>query len=142
MLYRSVLCCARRAMEDETIDVFVVREHGVFTTTINKKDVMKTNDYGSFLRALEVDSDALPEQTTCAICMNDINRRDGDSIVSLPCNHVFHATCLWGWVQECCNHSRCTTCPLCNTVAYAPIYAQKTHNARPQRPQRRCCVLM
>jgi RING-type zinc-finger len=70
----------------------------------------------------------------CCICMSDFKIQeqeedttdtvpllddDGDAIVRTKCGHVFHATCLGGWVggrwdpQERRRRTRRTCCPLC-----------------------------
>merc|ERR1712187_44306 len=47
-----------------------------------------------------------PHPTTCPICMDDWTEVSGD-IVLTPCLHVFHETCLRGWL------ARCVDCPSC-----------------------------
>lgn len=44
-------------------------------------------------------------QATCMVCLTDF--AIGDECRRLPCNHVFHTTCVDEWLQ------RCTDCPLC-----------------------------
>lgn len=45
----------------------------------------------------------------CVICLNDI---EGEKKVT-PCMHVFHASCLDGWVKTCLSKNRDPTCPVC-----------------------------
>jgi E3 ubiquitin-protein ligase Arkadia len=42
----------------------------------------------------------------CAICLGDVC--DGDTLVTLPCLHKFHAQCCGDWLK------RQAKCPLCN----------------------------
>ena len=41
----------------------------------------------------------------CSICMNTFDK--GDTVVILPCQHMFHLACMERWVQ------RKNVCPLC-----------------------------
>jgi E3 ubiquitin-protein ligase RNF115/126 len=41
----------------------------------------------------------------CSVCMDDVQL--GEEVVSLPCNHWFHETCVGLWLSE---HN---TCPIC-----------------------------
>lgn len=43
----------------------------------------------------------------CSICLGEYE--DGEKLVKLPCNHIYHGDCLESWTS---NHTRC---PLCNT---------------------------
>jgi len=43
----------------------------------------------------------------CSICLEDHGM--GDQLVRLPCQHLFHARCIEGWMGHCSRH----TCPLC-----------------------------
>lgn len=47
------------------------------------------------------------EEPTCSICLCEYE--EGDKLVSLPCNHVFHEDCITSWTD----HNK--RCPLCNT---------------------------
>jgi hypothetical protein len=42
----------------------------------------------------------------CAICHD--NMYDGQNIVQLPCNHIFHSNCINPWPKD--------SCPLCRTT--------------------------
>lgn len=44
-------------------------------------------------------------QTSCMVCLNDFEI--GDDCRRLPCNHVFHSSCIVEWLR------RCTDCPIC-----------------------------
>jgi hypothetical protein len=46
------------------------------------------------------------EEPTCTICLCEYE--DGDTLVRLPCNHIYHDECLNAWTND---HSKC---PLCN----------------------------
>merc|ERR1712187_623332 len=45
------------------------------------------------------------ESPTCSICLDDFST--GHELVSLPCMHRFHASCICEWLQKA------TTCPCC-----------------------------
>eukprot|EP00804_Cyclotella_cryptica_P012604 CCRYP_014744-RA/>CCRYP_014744-RA protein AED:0.28 eAED:0.28 QI:0/-1/0/1/-1/1/1/0/466 len=46
------------------------------------------------------------EEPSCSICLCEYEK--GESVMRLPCNHLYHESCLDSWVT---NHVRC---PLCN----------------------------
>ncbi|OQR92455.1 hypothetical protein THRCLA_08698 [Thraustotheca clavata] len=49
-------------------------------------------------------------EETCAICLDEFNAEDlvdGTHVVSLPCNHVYHQTCVGQWLRAK------KSCPLC-----------------------------
>jgi hypothetical protein len=46
------------------------------------------------------------DEPTCSICLCEYEK--GDKLVSLPCKHVFHESCITSWTD----HN--TRCPLCN----------------------------
>ncbi|KAL3765507.1 hypothetical protein ACHAWO_011105 [Cyclotella atomus] len=46
------------------------------------------------------------EEPSCSICLCEYEM--GESVMRLPCNHIYHESCLDSWVT---NHVRC---PLCN----------------------------
>eukprot|EP00124_Ichthyophonus_hoferi_P002615 Ihof_evm3s186 gene=Ihof_evmTU3s186 len=41
----------------------------------------------------------------CVVCMEEFH--EGEELVSMPCKHVFHETCLSPWLQQ---HNTCPTC--------------------------------
>ncbi|ESN96149.1 hypothetical protein HELRODRAFT_67821 [Helobdella robusta] len=45
---------------------------------------------------------------TCVVCLEKF--KDGEFVRQLPCAHVFHHTCLDGWIQNK------TNCPSCRRV--------------------------
>ncbi|KAF9591859.1 hypothetical protein IFM89_008905 [Coptis chinensis] len=45
----------------------------------------------------------------CVVCLCRL--KDGEQVRSLACRHVFHKTCLDGWVFDHLN----VTCPLCRS---------------------------
>lgn len=44
-------------------------------------------------------------QTSCMVCLGDFDI--GDDVRRLPCQHVFHVSCVDEWLR------RCTNCPIC-----------------------------
>ena len=46
------------------------------------------------------------EEPHCSICLGEYE--DGDTLMKLPCKHIYHDECIGGWTL---NHVRC---PLCN----------------------------
>lgn len=61
-------------------------------------------DYGTVAQEDKLDSGE--EEPSCTICLCEYE--DGDGLVRLPCNHIFHEECISSWTT---NHVRC---PLCN----------------------------
>jgi hypothetical protein len=49
----------------------------------------------------------LEQDVQCAVCQDDITGRS--LYRQLPCNHIFHATCIDPWIE------RSNTCPLCRS---------------------------
>jgi hypothetical protein len=50
--------------------------------------------------------------TECAICLEEFQKNDG--VANLPCNHLFHISCVQEWFKNN------TTCPICrdNVCSY------------------------
>ena len=46
----------------------------------------------------------------CLICMEQIKK--GDTVVSLPCFHIFHGNCIYSWLK----HNE--DCPVCRSSVY------------------------
>ena len=109
-----------------------------------KDDIMKTPEKTQFIEENVATPDTLPmtpsteteggsnnnssyiynnddedEDVTCTICIGVIN--DGDKVGVLPCNHLFHSSCLKEWIK------RRNVCPLC----------QEPNIATPQNQQER-----
>jgi hypothetical protein len=49
----------------------------------------------------------------CVICFT--NLKDGDRIGNIPCNHLFHVTCLKEWLKKK------NECPLCSATSIAAL---------------------
>ncbi|VDL81826.1 unnamed protein product [Nippostrongylus brasiliensis] len=58
-------------------------------------------------------STAVTELPTCAVCLE----RMDDSVVSILCNHTFHAGCLEQWTD--------TTCPVCRYIQTPELVAEQ-----------------
>lgn len=52
------------------------------------------------------DTQSSEDEPHCSICLSEYE--DGETLVGLPCKHIYHEDCLSSW---CTNHIRC---PLCN----------------------------
>ena len=61
----------------------------------------------------------------CSICLENIN--SGESRASLPCNHVFHLSCVERW---CMSHN---SCPLCRRHIDVERPQVQPRNQRTQR---------
>ncbi|CAF0795287.1 unnamed protein product [Brachionus calyciflorus] len=82
--------------------------------------------------------DVTPEQlsqypdTICIICREEMTAQNGDNsqqIKKLPCDHIFHKSCLRSWFQ------RQQTCPTCRTSILRPPAPQQQANQPQQPPQ-------
>jgi hypothetical protein len=52
---------------------------------------------------------ALPTaKKDCVICLEEF--KNGDDVITLPCLHIYHKTCITDWLLE--NN----TCPICKHV--------------------------
>jgi E3 ubiquitin-protein ligase synoviolin len=80
--------------------------------------------------------DVTPEQlrsysdTICIICREEMAVPEGEptqQIKKLPCDHIFHKSCLRSWFQ------RQQTCPTCRTSILRFNNANQAH--QPQQPQ-------
>ncbi|VDP09369.1 unnamed protein product [Heligmosomoides polygyrus] len=60
-----------------------------------------------------VPATCLTELPTCAVCLE----RMDDSVVSILCNHTFHAGCLEQWTD--------TTCPVCRYIQTPELVAEQ-----------------
>ncbi|VDM52327.1 unnamed protein product [Angiostrongylus costaricensis] len=58
-------------------------------------------------------SSSFTEIPTCAVCLE----RMDDSVVSILCNHAFHAACLEQWTD--------TTCPVCRYIQTPEVVAEQ-----------------
>ncbi|CAA7058237.1 unnamed protein product [Microthlaspi erraticum] len=70
-------------------------------------DGEKQSDGGGKMVPVEAGNERLllPEDADCCICL--CSYEDGAELVSLPCNHHFHSTCIVKWLKMN------ATCPLC-----------------------------
>lgn len=83
--------------EERLIEVqeMLSRRRGLANETISQVMQFKWGEEGA------------PEnsQTQCMVCLMDFE--DGEDCRKLPCDHVFHASCVDEWLR------RCTDCPIC-----------------------------
>lgn len=77
----------------------------IFYRPIKKK--IKTQDTKE-IYIIECNINDFSEKTKddCIICLNDYNVNS--LVVILPCNHLYHAICIYEWFE------RKVVCPLCN----------------------------
>ncbi|EYB90803.1 hypothetical protein Y032_0214g2340 [Ancylostoma ceylanicum] len=68
---------------------------------------------GSSVSSEAGSSNHLTELPTCAVCLE----RMDDSVVSILCNHTFHAGCLEQWTD--------TTCPVCRYIQTPELVAEQ-----------------
>eukprot|EP00927_Polykrikos_kofoidii_P054679 TRINITY_DN49067_c0_g1_i1.p1 TRINITY_DN49067_c0_g1~~TRINITY_DN49067_c0_g1_i1.p1 ORF type:complete len:478 (-),score=85.76 TRINITY_DN49067_c0_g1_i1:116-1549(-) len=85
------------AYEERLMEVqeMLSRRRGLSTDVINQVDKFRWGDR----------SEDLSSQTQCMVCLSDFVQ--GEEVRNLPCNHVFHASCIDEWLR------RCTDCPIC-----------------------------
>ena len=75
-----------------------------FKDTEDEKVKMNKGDYGAVAQkdVLGYEEDG----PHCSICLGEYE--DGETLVKLPCKHIYHEDCVGSWTT---NHTRC---PLCN----------------------------
>lgn len=58
------------------------------------------------------EEDASPR--SCSICLEAYS--DGEKVLTLPCLHQFHASCVVPWLKQ---QGKLATCPMCKTPIFA-----------------------
>ncbi|GAB4821420.1 hypothetical protein N2152v2_008466 [Parachlorella kessleri] len=53
------------------------------------------------------------QDAVCAICLEEY--ADGDKVLTLPCHHDFHATCVKQWL---CQQGASAFCPMCKAAVF------------------------
>lgn len=84
------------------------------TQCITRQGSDRSNNYGSLADDEKVAYDDIDlvsknvdiEEPSCSICLCEYDR--GEKVVRLPCEHMYHESCLASWTTH---HTRC---PLCN----------------------------
>mmetsp|Transcript_11888 Transcript_11888/g.18237 ORF Transcript_11888/g.18237 Transcript_11888/m.18237 type:complete len:338 (-) Transcript_11888:118-1131(-) len=79
----------------------------------------KKGAYGSLVQ----DDD--DEEPSCTICLCEYE--NGDALVRLPCNHIYHEECITSWTD---GHSKC---PLCNVDLESIAETETSSNAPSSR---------
>ena len=72
-----------------------MNENNASSSTLSKLE-----EGGLLMKSLE------EEEPSCSICLCEYE--NGDTVTKLPCNHIYHESCLSSWTDS---HVRC---PLCN----------------------------
>lgn len=70
------------------------------------EDFQFKGKYGSVTQSDDLEKDGNSDDNVCTICLGEYE--DGEKLVKLPCNHIYHEDCVSSWTS---NHTRC---PLCN----------------------------
>mmetsp|Transcript_5496 Transcript_5496/g.11966 ORF Transcript_5496/g.11966 Transcript_5496/m.11966 type:complete len:482 (+) Transcript_5496:270-1715(+) len=83
--------------------------YGSVSTALTEDD--EGYDEGGLDKSSKLEGGLLPkgfddEEPSCSICLCEYEL--GEKVIRLPCDHVYHETCLASWTE---NHVRC---PLCN----------------------------
>ncbi|KAK1381002.1 RING-type domain-containing protein [Heracleum sosnowskyi] len=72
-----------------------------------KSNTTTTKRYPDGVRQSRYEEEGKKEGEECSVCLYDI--KQGDEIMRLPCDHIFHALCLDKWLVSY-GH---LTCPFC-----------------------------
>jgi len=86
-----------RGYEDRLMEVqeMLSRRHGMQNDAISRLEETRWSEVSSL------------GQQTCMVCLCDFE--ETDQVRRLPCNHIFHSSCIDEWLR------RCTDCPICKT---------------------------
>jgi len=86
-------------IENEDSNEFVdLEENG----PVYSQDQHLSNQHPGLFSSLPENED----EVACSICLCEYE--NGDKLITLPCNHVYHADCIKSWTDKS------TRCPLCN----------------------------
>lgn len=83
------------------------------------------DDLGSSPRSSSPQDSTYRFGATCVICLDECvvgQSRGPNSVMRLPCGHVFHAACLRAWFT-------CSTRPRCPTCSWMPPVAQPVNSS-------------
>lgn len=116
-----------------TIPLFIVRPMYISFRSLKKSisDVVQArqaiiNLNSMYPDATEEDFTRGSDDRTCIICRDEM--RISQVLKKLPCNHIFHRSCLRNWFQ------RQQTCPTCRTDILHPPSAQQRNQSNNVRP--------
>ena len=124
-------------MNDEHIVVLLRKDSGLVSTRIKRADMIVSNDFDKFCEKMQFKYEDDDLDWSCSICFCDAAQENGP-LVQLPCNHVFHARCMWTWVTERCGRWQSARCPMCNYEVFSPVF----HCDKKGTPSTRCCACM
>jgi len=57
--------------------------------------------------------------TECAVCHQEVMRKQDQNVITLPCFHVFHARCATQWAEQ--KNSEPKSCPTCSIPMKKPL---------------------
>lgn len=103
---RRYLECLRNtesAMKKVKFDTHVCQSH-ITVLKSNLQAILDEARQQQWRDANKTKHQGILEQLECAICLEDIERRDA---FSLPCGHVFHNVCVNKWI------AKKRSCPIC-----------------------------
>lgn len=109
---RPIYLCIRtfkKACSDVIMSRRAIRNMNTLYPTVTQEELLSTDN-------------------VCIICREEMNAESG-TVKKLPCNHIFHVTCLRSWFQ------RQQTCPTCRMDILRLPTASGTQPTRPQPNQ-------
>jgi hypothetical protein len=49
----------------------------------------------------------VPEECVCGVCQDEVTQEDRETLLELPCKHIYHKDCIMPWFKKS------NTCPVC-----------------------------
>lgn len=71
----------------------------------SKEAIKKLRNFKMSEKYCKKNDKGLMEQPSCCVCISDIKKND--ETLMLPCGHMFHSSCIMGWLGGNNN------CPVC-----------------------------
>lgn len=82
-------------------------EHFTYKEGLEEGPTVIKGGYGSVAQNEHTKGEFEEDGPHCSICLGEYE--DGEKLVRLPCQHIYHEDCIGSWTT---NHTRC---PLCNS---------------------------